>query len=450
MSTEVQHCISERIRHFPSSIAANQHRQAVYVPIAAAALLAERPQLIAAAVRAFVHRDPIDRKACRAMKYFPPENRVRTSVVFTKYLYAMMAHSQFTPDRRTGWNLPPNHHEQFKAHSLGVRLACGFEILAAQARPSSDELETNKSWLKYVEKLSGRGYFQGLLEGSQGYQRLLETAKEYFRNHVESVSYNSEVGQDIVALLRSLDYSVEDFKKKEATLPADDDESWLNVSPEDLDAMLANRYGIKKSISANGNVDAVELTGEITEFLERKSEWDGVEIKEDEPEAPKRKTKQSAKVQFDEPMATDSSVNTSGNIDFNPDDFFRNVQRMVDLVIPEDNWESNSDMSDFEDEDLGRNMDGMADRKSLEGYMHQMDEELSKTTIGKSFETKRKEDNFDDIESFQPVDIDVNTLKNMAHSYQSQFGGPGPATSLLGSMGIKVKDDKQDLCDTPV
>lgn len=447
MSSEVQQCIVERIRHYPAGIAANHHRKAVYVPIAAAALLAERPQLVAAVVRAFVHRDPIDMKACRAMKYFPPENRVRTSVVFTKYLYAMLSHSQYTPDRRTGWNLPPNHHDQFKDHSLGVKLACGFEILAAQAKPA-DDLETNKSWLKYVEKLNSRGYFQELLEGSQGHQRLLETAKEYFRNHVESVPYNSEVGQDIVALLRCLEFSVEEFKEKEATLAEDDDEIWLNVSPEDLDAMLARRYGIKKSVSANGNVDAVELTGQLTDFLDRKSEWDGVEIKETAPVAPKRKEKTTAKVQFNEPM--DTSVNTSGNIDFNPDDFFRNVQRMVDLVIPEDDWESNSDMSDFEDEDLGRNMDDMTNSKSLEGYMHQMDEELSKTTIGKSFETKRKEDPFDDIESFQPVDIDVNTLKNMAHSYQSQFGGPGPASSLLGSMGIKVKDDKKDLYDTPV
>lgn len=447
MTSAVQQCIAERIRHYPAGITANLHRQTVFVPIAAAALLAERPQLVAAVVRAFVHRDPIDMKACRAMKYFPPENRVRTSVVFTKYLYAMLSHSQYTPDRRTGWNLPPNPHEQFKAHSLGVKLACGFEILAAQARPQ-DDLETNKAWLKYVEGLSSRGYFQGLLEGSQEHQRLLETAKEYFRNQVESVPYNSEVGQDIVALLRSLEFSVDEFKEKEATLPEDDDESWLNVSPEDLDAMLASRYGIKKSVSANGNVDAVELTGELTDFLDRKSEWDGVEVKDDGPVAPKRNGKKSAKVQFDEPM--DISANTSGNIDFNPDDFFRNVQRMVDLVIPEDDWESNSDMSDFEEEDLGRNMDNMTNGKSLEGYMQQMDEELSKTTIGKSFETKRKEDNFDDIESFQPVDIDVNTLKNMAHSYQSQFGGPGPASSLLGSMGIKVKNDKQDIRDTPV
>lgn len=449
MSSAVQLCIAERIRHYPTGVAANLHRQAVYVPVAAAALLAERPQLVAAVVRAFVHRDPIDMKACRAMKYFPPENRVRTSVVFTKYLYAMLAHSQYTPDRRTGWNLPPNQHAEFKAHSLGVKLACGFEILAAQAKPA-DDLETNKSWLRYVEQLKSRGYFQELLDGSQDHRRLLEMAKEYFRNQVESVPYNSEVGHDIVALLRTLDYSSDEFKEKENSLPSDDDESWLNVSPEDLDIMLANRYGIKKSVSANGNVDAVELTGELTEFLDRKSEWDGVEIKDTaEPIAPKR-TAKTAKVQFDEQMKV-ASLNNSGNIDFNPEDFYRNVQRMVDLVIPEDDWESNSDMSDFGDDDnLGRNMDGMPNGKSLEGYMNQMDEELSKTTIGKSFETKRKEDNFDDIESFQPVDIDVNTLKNMAHSYQSQFGGPGPASSLLGSMGIKVKDDKQDLSDTPV
>lgn len=454
MSNDVMECIQERIKNYPNNLSDGLHRQAVYVPVSAAALLRERPHLVAAAVRAFCHRDQIDMKACRAMKYFPPENRVQTSVVFTKYLYAMLTHSQYNPDRRTGWNLPVTTHSNYKAHSLGVKIACGFEILASQSKPVGN-LDSNKNWLNYLDSLKKRGYFQDLLEGSIDYQRLLSSAEEYYRNHVDSLSYSSDIGNEILALLKTLDINSDEFKQLE--LPADDDEAWLNVSPEDLDEMLATRYGIKKTISANGNVDALELTGNITEFLDKKSEWDGIDLEQNKitngdavpPVPPKRGVKRtpnnnSKGVKF---VDNDSSMKSeSNNVDFDPDAFHMHVNEMLDMVIPDDNWESNSDMSDFEDEnDLQKNIDEMGNAKSIKSYMDDMDKELSRTTIGKSFETKATaDDSFEDIENFKPVNIDVNTLKNIAHSYQSQYGGPGPASNLLGSLGIHIKDDDEE------
>lgn len=463
MSSEVMTCIQERIKNYPNNLVDGLHRQTVYLPVSAAAVLQHKPQLVAAAVRAFCNRDPIDMKACRAMKYFPPENRVRSSIIFSKYLYAMLTHSQYMPDRRTGWNLPTSSHSDFKSHLLGVKLACGFEILAAQAKPSGDLL-ANKHWLNYLESLKKRGYFMNLLEGSRDYNRLHDVAVEFYRQNLDTIPYSCDVGQEVLTLLKQVEYQ----QQNDSELPDDDDESWLNVSPQDLDAMLASRYGIKKTISANGNVDAVELTGSLNEFLERKSEWDGIdlvdEVKPSEirPVPPKRSFKKvvpagtKSKVQFqDDISGTDSPMAPadSNNIDFNADAFHSHVKEMLDLIIPDDNWESNSDMSDFGD-DLDKNIDQMGNAKSIQSYMDQMDSELARTTLGKSFETRSvdgnvdaADDSFGDIENFKPVDIDVNTLKNIAHSYQSQYGGPGPASSLLGSMGIHVKPDEQDGTD---
>lgn len=463
MSADVMTCIQERIKNFPNNLVDGLHRQTVYLPVAAAALLQHKPQLVAAAVRAFCHRDPIDMKACRAMKYFPPENRVRSSVLFSKYLYAMLTHSQYMPDRRTGWNLPTSSHSDFKSHLLGVKLACGFEILAAQAKPSADLL-ANKQWLNYVDSLTKRGYFQNLLKGSRDYKQRHDVAEEFYRQNLDTMPYSSDVGQEILTLLKQVEYQ----QPNGSELPDDDDECWLNVSPQDLDAMLASRYGIKKTISANGNVDAVELTGSLTEFLDRKSEWEGIDLVEEikpseiRPVPPKRGLKKvpggnKSKVQFqDDGSGTDSPMVPAGsnNIDFNADAFHSHVKEMLDLIIPDDNWESNSDMSDFGDDDLDKNIEQMDNAKSIQSYMDQMDSELARTTLGKSFETRSNDgnidaadDSFGDIENFKPVDIDVNTLKNIAHSYQSQYGGPGPASSLLGSMGIHVKPDDQDGTD---
>lgn len=166
--TDIQSAINKKISKYPHNLNDNFHNCTVYVPVGVANLLKQRPNLVAAAVQAFCNRDSIDMKACRAMKYFPPENRVYTRTKFTKCLYAMLNHSKYVPDRRTGWNLPPINSPQYKSHSLGVRLACGFEILAAQAKPSAD-VETDKGWHNYLNSLNEKNYFNGLLEGSKGY-----------------------------------------------------------------------------------------------------------------------------------------------------------------------------------------------------------------------------------------------------------------------------------------
>ncbi|KAF6202537.1 hypothetical protein GE061_002933 [Apolygus lucorum] len=72
-----------------------------------------------------------------------------------------------------------------------------------------------------------------------------------------------------------------------------------------------------------------------------------------------------------------------------------------------------------------------------------MDRELSSTTLGQSFikkQPKTMEDSFSDIETFEPVDIDMNALKNILASYQSQMGGAGPASNLLGPMGVRLDE----------
>lgn len=48
------------------------------------------------------------------------------------------------------------------------------------------------------------------------------------------------------------------------------------------------------------------------------------------------------------------------------------------------------------------------------------------------------EDSFSDIESFKPVDIDMNALKNILQSYEEEMGGAGPASTMLGPMGVSL------------
>ncbi|XP_058466833.1 protein ecdysoneless [Malaya genurostris] len=458
VSKNIQLCIDERIRDFPDHIEDNHHRATLYVPVGVAAILDENPQLISAAVLAFCNRDPIDLKVCRAMRYFPPENCVYVSAVFTKCLYAMLLHANYLPDRRTGWSLPLASDPNYKAHILGLKLACGFEILASQAKTSAS-LETDKGWKQYLESLQAKGYFQENIEGSQEHTRLLGMAKDYYQEHCDSMKFTPKIGEEIVSILKRNDFDVEELHKQELELPAPDDDSWINISPEELDEMLTKRYGTRKLFSLNGNTNSEEFTTMVNDFLEQKSEFDGVDqdaavaqldLGPYQPVRPKR-TKSKTK--------TDTQTIAPSHhqpIDFDPDAFGAQVKHLLDLVIPEDRWDSsdNSDMSDYAEEEYDRNIEEMSPTRNakmvkneIQTYMEQMDRELAQTTIGRSFEmkidtenkdTKSDADDFDDIESFKPVNIDVNTLKSMMQSYQAQIGGPGPAANLLGSMGIQI------------
>ncbi|TMW41776.1 hypothetical protein DOY81_013144, partial [Sarcophaga bullata] len=77
VSKEIQECIEERTKEFESLDNPNLHHKFVRLPLGVAMILKKQPSLVAAAVRAFCERDPIDMKACRSMRYFPQNNVVR-------------------------------------------------------------------------------------------------------------------------------------------------------------------------------------------------------------------------------------------------------------------------------------------------------------------------------------------------------------------------------------
>ena len=44
-------------------------------------------------------------------------------------------------------------------------------------------------------------------------------------------------------------------------------------------------------------------------------------------------------------------------------------------------------------------------------------------------------------DDFTPVDVDVNLVKSFLDSFTSQQGLPGPASNLLGLMGVHLPQD---------
>jgi len=110
----------------------------------------------------------------------------------------MVTHCRYTGDPRTGWNMPPVTCSKYSAHVLGVKIACGLEMLVARANEErrkrtrersaaiggDEKLKLNESAFDaYLARLDANGYFRDLLKGSQERDKLTSTAKEYFLKH---------------------------------------------------------------------------------------------------------------------------------------------------------------------------------------------------------------------------------------------------------------------------
>lgn len=204
--------------------------------------------------------------------------------------------------------------------------------------------------------------------------------------------------------------------------------------------MLQEKYGQKKIFNVNNNSDASKITKKISNFLNHVSDLEGAEFP-DENESPVRppRRKNKNKVSFSQDTKADIKP-INNKINFDPNSFACAVQNILNFVIPEDDsWDldSDSDMSEYEEDTCVKEQSFENAKNEMEEYMEQMDRELAKTTIGESFE-KKNGDTFDDIENFKPVDIDVNALKNILESYRSQLGEAGPSSNMLGPMGIHL------------
>lgn len=450
----IMNCIKDRLAN--SKIERQFHHITAYIPLSAAILLKENPALISSVIRAFCDRDTIDLKSCRAMKHFPPETRVYTTVRFTRCLYAMITHSRYNPDRITGWQLPTKTDLTFKAHEIGMKIACGFEILASRAL-STNDLNMDRNWQSFLNQLKSNGYFGDNIEHSKEYTNKLQSAEEYYKMFVDSRPLSSiKASEDIISSLKSLNRDGFQIENMQEYTQNDDNDDWLNISEADLDKLLTERYGVQKTFSNTNAQEANDLTENIDTFLNEKSDFDGVDIR---PVLSKLETKKELNLKQRYAAATNSDVEmTTANksdadnqpISFNPDAFHVHLKEMLDFCLPEENWESQSDMSDFDEEITGNRINEMAGEGTsankqfdFASYMKQMEVELASTTIGKSFQ-ENTDDNFDDIESFKPVNIDVASIKNLTKSYQSQLGGPGPASTLLGNLGIRLNAESKD------
>ena len=150
-----------------------------------AQVLKHEPCLISLAVEGFYDRDVDTMKFAARMERFLPrgkdEDLVRVSVSMSRAMYAQLVRQTFRAPKVYPAVAPPGEREAFAEAELGMKIACGFEMMYQQRKRDGVEGK-GRTWEAFRKSLEESGYFQGLLPGSSEYQRLMQTAEEYYRN----------------------------------------------------------------------------------------------------------------------------------------------------------------------------------------------------------------------------------------------------------------------------
>ncbi|KAI9098700.1 SGT1 protein-domain-containing protein [Phlyctochytrium arcticum] len=441
-SDAIQRPVSARTSRYPSHISENLHRASVIVPRKVAQLLHHDPQLIAPAVGAFYGRDPVAMKACHDMKHFGASDMVKTTIKLNRAQYAQLVSQQFFSPKK--YPLPPSSATSYKASSLGMKITCGFEMLyvdpALQKLAKSDTdlttetypFERDQSWQQFLKNLSQSGFFGHELQGSAEYKARLTKAKEQFlvernRNRFKN---NPIIRMDEILSGAPLpDEHLQDTPE--------DSDSWMEIDPMTLeqslpDASIANPNDFEEDEDMsdldeeekNEMEELSKMLGGFNSFVNKKSGVDGALFPKetDDDEVDSRDIMQP--ITFSETDFWHTLNSIMGTADGGSTDHQRPKERGAS---PEQIETANITETHID-----------AVSNPVEAYMSAMDLELATSRVGADFEKVSGAQASESEEEFLPVDLDVNLVKNILESFSSQQGLPGPAASIMSSLGLSL------------
>lgn len=324
-SPDIQLAINNRIGTYPQKFEESLHRAVVELPLSIATILRLKPALISAITDAYCNRDNIETRQCKK-NLTSIENKINTTVTFTRCLYAMLTHAK-----------PLNNFRNLnKKADISQKLIFGYHMIMNRAT----DVFSSKQWSRFLKSLNDVGYFKGNLEGSKDYVQLLEKAKLYYTSFECSSSTNIAI--DVKELLNTTEYKVEYEKlQNDDTTLIDDSDEWLNIDPGQLDDLLKSRYGKEADFTAKG-LTPHTLTAQLTTFLKESSDFEGI--------------------------GTDHAE--SDEINFDADAFGTCLRDILDEILPQNELDHTSE-DEFSNDESGTDSDDMYEnelKKSLKGW----------------------------------------------------------------------------------
>ncbi len=191
--------------------------------------------------------------------------------------------NRFLPDKRSGFVIPDESHVDYKSSVLGMKITCGFEIIASRARKSEEEYGkidvSSASYKKYLKRLTETGFFQDELEGSKKHTELLKKAHDYFISfHGSDLMPNARFSSELLKVLENLSADIPIMSEPDDDMPSDD-ESWLDVSPDSFDNLLRQHFKLgPNDPSGTDQQTQAEIPAEVKRFLQGLSDFDGIQV----------------------------------------------------------------------------------------------------------------------------------------------------------------------------
>lgn len=408
-----------RLRNYPRQIAENMHNTIVRMPRKIAYLLHQKAAYIAPAIEAFYLRDPISLRPLKGRSdkslLIGTDDIVTFSTRMPRIGFAQLKSQEFeTPALWVSKLSAADQGKEYQQAQIGMKIACGFEMLLAD--PQSQDK----------------------------------------------------------AVVREIKMLLENLETGDSTLPSDleisrwslqqDDESWLDISFDDLEGELNKKDGLSGEKGGEfGNKATQENLQRIVAQFEA--------FLNDENSGP------DASGMFGEDSEcsedADSEVDIEGDgededASFNEDTFTKMMHEMMGLgnratsdgqAAPRSSNHvyatKTGKVEDFSSED--ESLDATDMRKEIKQMKAEL-REHNALDLGPLSLRPKSPNTFPDNQkmprngnvhedgrrhSADLKDANVNVAMNLLESYRSQAGQPGPGGNIMGLMQIGTAKDKQ-------
>ncbi|KAJ2572619.1 hypothetical protein IW140_000734 [Coemansia sp. RSA 1813] len=436
----------ERLKGYPEKLMQSMHRARCVMPAAIAKVLRQQPQLAAAAVELFYSSDSAQLKACGRKKAFPQETSLTTTVNFNRVQYAKLMSQGLPP--LAGYNLPPVQSPESKATSLGMKL-----------REPSELTDENEQQSQAKRHHARKMCFLTNVQGKPEMNMLNGLNKE--RNGQKKSSVESFVKNAAISLAEAITQTVDTCFESDANA-SDDDDSWLSLHPDELDALMRKADSVLKDVSQDdpssqamgiGEQDAERslqgMLDSFESFLVADSGVEGVDLNRSASDGNDYFESSDEDVDLDASEIIDALMKVVG------------VGEMEQESKSEMSRDNNTDPSGSRGSDAKgkqNELDVSQDTEmhiSLDAVMDAMDRELGESKVGQSFVQSTRHGNSStsdnseghSMDDIPDVDVDLNLVENIVESFRAQEGLAGPAGTMLGQFGIHLphmEDDKDD------
>lgn len=476
-----------RLNEYPAAIGSSMHHSLLSIPRKLAYLLHKSPAYISPAVEAFYLRDPIALKPLAtkdtATLTFPPEDFVETSVRFTKVGYAQLVSQDYPPP--PSWTSVTPRIKDAKV-VMGMKLACGFEMLVRDPQnrdkrvvremqllledldegeddlPTDEEIAAwekkvdDESWLDinfedFEKELDGKGKKTNAAPSSAPETGAGKTSTSAPVDAKDADGFGDPKTQ---ANLRNIVNNFEKFLNDDSAGP----EGAAFASDEDDDDDLSSYHSSDEDSSEDEGEDK-EASFSDAEFEKAMREMMGMPQCEKETSGLVEEARKLAlEMEDEEEMERDEEaevkeimrrmeeeLNGHGALDLDGGKVRQERSKDKGKGKAKSKAETEEDRQAFEESIIAGHASGAKASKMTKGKNVGFAPGLSGKGKGKGKVVEVESDDGEDFSSGDedPLgDMDVDLLKNMLEAFKGQAGTSGPASNLMGLMGVKMPRDE--------